>query len=264
MLVTADFAFVQAEIGASSLPRVGSRRWSGSSSSTEASSARRATWARAAPARRALRARRRRATGLPAQSAGRARRLRVGRRARRRAARAGRSPRRALVRRRRLAARSGGAPEPLGSLTVIEPPATSVAAGDPAVDAFAAGGEELYASGATSDPETFLRRFLAAVGSAFDPSLAAPAGARAGRAGAHGRARALGGGDPARGARGGAVPEARRLRRPPPGVRRDLRRPRARARRRARRAPRLRPHRPAPPGVQRRCSPTSSSGRAAG
>ena len=31
-------------------------------------------------------------------------------------------------------------PERLGSLTVIEPPATTVAAGNPAVDAFAAGG----------------------------------------------------------------------------------------------------------------------------
>ncbi len=60
-------------------------------------------------------------------------------------------------------------PEPLRSLTVIEPPATQVAAGNPAVDAFAAQGEEVYASGATVDPETFLRRFLVAVGSAFDP-----------------------------------------------------------------------------------------------
>lgn len=57
----------------------------------------------------------------------------------------------------------------LSSLTVIEPPATRVAAGNPAVDEFAARGAEVYASGATTDPETFLRRFLAAVGSAFDP-----------------------------------------------------------------------------------------------
>ena len=60
-------------------------------------------------------------------------------------------------------------PDALGSLTVIEPPATSVAAGDPAVDAFAAAGRTLYESGSTSDPETFLRSFLAAVGSRFDP-----------------------------------------------------------------------------------------------
>ena len=60
------------------------------------------------------------------------------------------------------------------SLTVIEPPATSVAAGNPAADAFAAGGEALYASGATSDPETFLRRFLAAVGSRFHPPTPLP------------------------------------------------------------------------------------------
>jgi pimeloyl-ACP methyl ester carboxylesterase len=60
-------------------------------------------------------------------------------------------------------------PDALRSFTVIEPPATSVAAGDPAVDAFAAAGRTLYESGSTSDPETFLRSFLAAVGSRFDP-----------------------------------------------------------------------------------------------
>jgi pimeloyl-ACP methyl ester carboxylesterase len=65
-------------------------------------------------------------------------------------------------------------PEPIGSLTVIEPPATQVAAGEPAVAAFAAGGRALYESGATSDPEAFLRRFLAAVGSEFDPPTPLP------------------------------------------------------------------------------------------
>jgi pimeloyl-ACP methyl ester carboxylesterase len=65
-------------------------------------------------------------------------------------------------------------PELLRSLTVIEPPATRMAAGDPAVDAFAAAGRELYASAATSDPETFLRSFLAAVGSDFDPPTPLP------------------------------------------------------------------------------------------
>ena len=65
-------------------------------------------------------------------------------------------------------------PEPVRSLTVIEPPATRVALENPAVAAFAAGGAELYASGQTDDPETFLRRFLAAVGSAFDPPSPLP------------------------------------------------------------------------------------------
>src|SRR5262245_52667777 len=60
-------------------------------------------------------------------------------------------------------------PDVLASLTVIEPPATRVAAGNPVVDAFAAQGEEVYASGATVSPESFLRRFLAAGGAAFDP-----------------------------------------------------------------------------------------------
>jgi pimeloyl-ACP methyl ester carboxylesterase len=74
-------------------------------------------------------------------------------------------------------------PEAVGSLTVIEPPATRIAAGDPEVDAFAQGGRELYASAATGDPEVFLREFLAAVGSRFDPPSPLPAdleqGARA-------------------------------------------------------------------------------------
>jgi pimeloyl-ACP methyl ester carboxylesterase len=65
-------------------------------------------------------------------------------------------------------------PERLRSLTVIEPPATRVAAGDPAVEAFAAAGRELYASAATADPETFLRSFLEAVGSQFDPPAPLP------------------------------------------------------------------------------------------
>jgi pimeloyl-ACP methyl ester carboxylesterase len=65
-------------------------------------------------------------------------------------------------------------PELLRSLTVIEPPATGVAEGDPAVEAFAAAGRELYASAATGDPDTFVRRFLAAVGSEFDPPTPLP------------------------------------------------------------------------------------------
>jgi pimeloyl-ACP methyl ester carboxylesterase len=69
---------------------------------------------------------------------------------------------------------AAAAPDALRSLTVIEPPATSVAAGDRAVDAFAAGGRALYASAATSDPETLLRDFLAAVGSSFDPPTPLP------------------------------------------------------------------------------------------
>ena len=65
-------------------------------------------------------------------------------------------------------------PEAVRSLAVIEPPATRVAAGNPAVDAFAATGEALYAAGARDDPETFLRKFLLAVGSALDPPSPLP------------------------------------------------------------------------------------------
>jgi len=65
-------------------------------------------------------------------------------------------------------------PELVQSLTVIEPPATRVALDNPAVAAFAAKGEEVYASGADDEPEAFLRRFLAAVGSALDPPSPLP------------------------------------------------------------------------------------------
>jgi pimeloyl-ACP methyl ester carboxylesterase len=65
-------------------------------------------------------------------------------------------------------------PEALASLTVIEPPATRVAAGDAAVDAFAAGAEELWANGPRDDPEAFLNMFLVAVGSDFHPPSPLP------------------------------------------------------------------------------------------
>jgi pimeloyl-ACP methyl ester carboxylesterase len=65
-------------------------------------------------------------------------------------------------------------PDSLRSLTVIEPPATRVAAGVRAVDAFAQAGVELYASARTGEPDVYLRRFLAAVGSEFDPPSPLP------------------------------------------------------------------------------------------
>jgi len=65
-------------------------------------------------------------------------------------------------------------PDAIRSLTVIEPPATRVALGNPVVDRFAAGAIELWANGPTGDPETFLRAFLAAVGSSFEPPSPLP------------------------------------------------------------------------------------------
>ena len=65
-------------------------------------------------------------------------------------------------------------PNLVRSLTVVEPPATRVAVGHPAVDAFAAGGADLWANGPTHDPEAFLRAFLSAVGSTFDPPSPLP------------------------------------------------------------------------------------------
>jgi len=65
-------------------------------------------------------------------------------------------------------------PDVIRSLTVIEPPATRVALGVPVVDRFAADAVNWFTSGPTDDPETFLRGFLAAVGSSFDPPSPLP------------------------------------------------------------------------------------------
>ena len=62
----------------------------------------------------------------------------------------------------------------LGSLTVIEPPATRIALDVPEVAAFARGGADLWANGPRDDPEAFMRAFLAAVGSDFDPPVPLP------------------------------------------------------------------------------------------
>jgi pimeloyl-ACP methyl ester carboxylesterase len=62
----------------------------------------------------------------------------------------------------------------LGSLTVIEPPATRVALDVPAVAEFARSGTDLWENGPRDDPEAFLRAFLAAVGSEFDPPAPLP------------------------------------------------------------------------------------------
>ncbi len=62
----------------------------------------------------------------------------------------------------------------LGSLTVIEPPATRIALDVPEVAAFARGGAELWENGPRDDPEAFMRAFLAAVGSDFDPPTPLP------------------------------------------------------------------------------------------
>jgi pimeloyl-ACP methyl ester carboxylesterase len=60
------------------------------------------------------------------------------------------------------------------SLTLVEPPCTSVALDQPAVAEFARGGAELWANGPRDDPEAFLRAFLDAVGSDFDPPSPLP------------------------------------------------------------------------------------------
>jgi pimeloyl-ACP methyl ester carboxylesterase len=65
-------------------------------------------------------------------------------------------------------------PEALRSLTVIEPPATRVALDVPAVAEFAEGGARLWAEGPHDDPEAFLRTFLEAVGSSYDPPSPLP------------------------------------------------------------------------------------------
>lgn len=62
----------------------------------------------------------------------------------------------------------------LASLTVIEPPCTGVALDDPVVAAFAEGGAALYATAGDLEPEAFLRAFLEAVGSGWDPPSPLP------------------------------------------------------------------------------------------
>ena len=61
----------------------------------------------------------------------------------------------------------------LGSLTVIEPPATRAALGVPAADAFGAGAERMWREG-PADAEAFLRFFLEAVGSDWSPPTPLP------------------------------------------------------------------------------------------
>ena len=65
-------------------------------------------------------------------------------------------------------------PELLRSLTVIEPPATRVALGDPAADEFGEAGRRMWTDGPSDDPEAFLRTFLQTVGSALDPPSPLP------------------------------------------------------------------------------------------
>jgi pimeloyl-ACP methyl ester carboxylesterase len=61
----------------------------------------------------------------------------------------------------------------LSSLTVIEPPATQAAAGVHAADQFGASAERSWRDG-PEDPESFLRGFLHAVGSDWDPPTPLP------------------------------------------------------------------------------------------
>jgi pimeloyl-ACP methyl ester carboxylesterase len=65
-------------------------------------------------------------------------------------------------------------PAALGSLTVVEPPAFSVARGDPAVERFVSEAAAHWQDG-PDDPEAFLRRFLELV-SPSAPPLKAPVG----------------------------------------------------------------------------------------
>ena len=73
-----------------------------------------------------------------------------------------------------IALLAAGRRRDLASLTVIEPPCTRVVLDDPVVAEFARLGAGLYASGASLEPEVFLRQFLAAVGSRFDPPSPLP------------------------------------------------------------------------------------------
>lgn len=61
----------------------------------------------------------------------------------------------------------------LASLAVLEPPCLDIARGDPGVEAFILGARALWENG-PDDPETFLRAFLRAVGSEYEPPSPLP------------------------------------------------------------------------------------------
>ncbi len=65
-------------------------------------------------------------------------------------------------------------PDAVRSLTVIEPPATRVARGNPTADEFTRLGVEWWETGPRDDPEAFLRGFLGYIGSPFDPPSPLP------------------------------------------------------------------------------------------
>jgi pimeloyl-ACP methyl ester carboxylesterase len=69
---------------------------------------------------------------------------------------------------------AAAAVDSLGSLTVIEPPATRVALDHLAVARFAEDGRSWWADGPKDDPEAFLRGFLQTVGSSLDPPSPLP------------------------------------------------------------------------------------------
>lgn len=66
------------------------------------------------------------------------------------------------------------ASSPLGSLTVLEPPAAAVARGHPAVERFVREGAAWWRDGPRDDPEAFLRGFLRFVGSDYEPPSPLP------------------------------------------------------------------------------------------
>ena len=141
--------------------------------------------------------------GYPPNAPRRADRLRgAGGRAGR-AARARRPPLRALVRRRDLAARRGGAARPRvadGRRAAGVRSRARAAGGRPA----ASQQFERFLAAGPHEPVDYLRGFLPIVGSAMRDPRPPAAGARAGHARGDGRAAAVGGGDPVRRAAGGA------------------------------------------------------------
>lgn len=113
--------------------------------------------------------------------------------------------------------------EAIRSLTVIEPPAFGIAAGDAAADDLVSRLKEHWQSGPRDDPAEFLRRFRALVGSAAKVAQSAAAAARTGRGHARRGARTLGGGNPDAAARRCTIPEACRLGRTRRSLRCNLR-----------------------------------------
>ena len=135
-------------------------------------------------------------------------------------------------------------PDAVRSLTVSEPGSLRVAAGAPGVDEMIANGELLFSNPERIPTDLFLRMFRSGAGSSHNTPDEFPEELSRGVELLKRERPSWEAEIPIPELRARPVPEARHLRRPLPGVRGRLRRPRRGYRRRARHGRRPRPHDP--------------------